>query len=165
MVVDCKCVIINNRNLYLSRKRKESLIVLRHLEKQILSGVSIKRVVLDKEYDTGAVHRSLELLGITRFILRIQFPNSPEKCGFFYNQQRDYFISTKGQQLIYHRLNCNKPTGKHLRCYYVSRNSCLEGDRQVNCFERREVHKRILASSCYLAFFKGHQLIKEVFQW
>lgn len=144
--VDCKCGIITGVNTYPANE-KESLIVLRHLENQILSGISIKRLALDRGYDTGAVHRGLELLGITGYIPGIQFPNSSEKFGFSYDQQSDSFICPKGQQLIYHRLNCNKSTGKYLRCYQVSGNICLECDRQSICFERREVRRRILATN------------------
>lgn len=154
-----------NRDQYLSANEKESLVVLRHLENQILSGVSIKRVALDRGYDTGAVHRGLELLGITGYIPGIQFPNSPEKFGFSYDQQSDSFVCPKGKRLVYHRLNCNKSTGKYLRCYQVTGNICLECERQPDCFKRREVRRRILASSCYPAFFRGHQRIGTKEYW
>lgn len=65
--VDCKCGIITGINSYPANE-KESLIVLHHLENRTLSGVSIKRVALDRGYDTGAVHCGLELLGITGYI-------------------------------------------------------------------------------------------------
>ena len=81
--VDCKCGIITGINTYPANE-KESLIVLCHLENQILFGLSIKRVALDRGYDTGAIHRGVELLGITGYILRIQFLNSSEKFGFSY---------------------------------------------------------------------------------
>ena len=43
---------------------KESLLVLRHLERQQKQlGLSMEKVALDRGYDTGAVHRGLELLG------------------------------------------------------------------------------------------------------
>lgn len=40
-------------------------------------------IALDRGYDTGAVHRGLELLGITGYIPAVQFPISPEKYGFY----------------------------------------------------------------------------------
>ena len=89
--MDCKCEIVTGINTYLANE-KENLVVLCHLENQILSGVPIKRVALDRDYDTGAVHRGLELLGITGYIPGIQFPNSPEKFGFSYDQQSDFFV-------------------------------------------------------------------------
>lgn len=159
--VDCKCGIVTRVNTYPANE-KESLVVLRHLENQILSGVSIKRVTFDKGYDTEAVHRGLELLGITGYISGIQFPNSPGKFGFSYDQQSDSFVCPKGQWLVYHRLNCNKSTGKYLRCYQVTGNICLE---QPDCFKRREVRRRILASSYYPACFRGHQRIGTKEYW
>ena len=129
VTVDCKCGIVTGINTY-SANEKECLVVLRHLENQILSGVSIKRVALDRGYDTGAVHRGLELLGITGYIPGIQFPNFPEKFDFSYDQQSDSFVCPKGQRLVYHRFNCNKSTGKYLRCYQVTGNTCLECERQ-----------------------------------
>ena len=51
--------------------QKESTIVLRHLEKQIQANVTISRVVMDKGYDAGAVHRGLGLLGIEGWIHHI----------------------------------------------------------------------------------------------
>ena len=79
--IDCKHGIVTDINAYLANE-KESLIILRHLESQILSGISIKSIALDRGYDTGVVHRGLELLGITGYIPGTQFPNSPEKLGF-----------------------------------------------------------------------------------
>ncbi len=79
--MDCKCGIVTGINTYPANE-KESLVVLRHFENQILSGVSIKRVALDRGYDTRVVHRELGLLGITGYIPGIKFPNSLEKFVF-----------------------------------------------------------------------------------
>ena len=38
-------------------------------------------------------------------------------------------------------------------------------ERQPDCFKRREVRRRILASSCYLAFFRGYQRIGTKEYW
>ena len=35
----------------------------------------MQSIALDRGYDTGAVHRGLELLGITRYIPAIRFSN------------------------------------------------------------------------------------------
>ena len=43
---------------------------------------------LDRGYETGAVHRGLELLGITGYIPAFQFSNLPEKYGFSYDLER-----------------------------------------------------------------------------
>ena len=114
--MDCKHGIVTGVDVY-SANEKESIQVLRHLEKQIKLGVPMRNIALDRGYETGAVHRGLELLGITGYIPAIQFSNPPEKYGFSYDLERDTFICPKGVPLTYHRLNCNKSTGKYLRCY------------------------------------------------
>lgn len=138
---------------------KESLLVLRHLEQQIKIGVPMERLALDRGYETGAVHRGLELLGITGYIPPIQFPNSPEKYGFSYDPQLDTFICPEGVPLTYHRLNCNQSTGKYLRCYQVEGNTCMHCPKRPSCFDKAGVRRRVLASSCYPAFFRGHQRV------
>ena len=75
----------------------------------------MSRRALDRGYETGAVHRGLELLGITGYIPAIQFSNPPEKYGFSYDPRLDAFICPEGVPLTYHRLNCSKSTGKYLR--------------------------------------------------
>lgn len=61
--------------MYNPANEKERLLVLRHLERQIKNGVPMQSIALDRGYDTGAVHRGLELLGITRYIPAIRFSN------------------------------------------------------------------------------------------
>ena len=116
--VDCKYGIITGVDVYPANE-KESLLVLRHLERQIQNGVPMQKIALDRGYDTGAVHRGLELLGITGYIPAIQFCNSPEKYGFYYLPQEDAFCCPEGIRLVYKRLNCSRTTGKYLRCYQV----------------------------------------------
>ena len=61
--VDCKHVIVTAVDVFPANE-KESLLVLRHLERQQEQlGLSMEKVALDRGYDTGAVHRGLELLG------------------------------------------------------------------------------------------------------
>ena len=116
----------------------------------------MEKVALDRGYDTGAVHRGLELLGITGYIPAIRFPNDPSKYGFSYDPQQDIFICPMGQPLVYHRLNCNKSTGKYLRCYQVQGDVCRKCTSRKTCFDTAGVRRRILASSCYPAFYRGH---------
>ena len=116
----------------------------------------MEKVALDRGYDTGAVHRGLELLGITGYIPVIRFPNDPSKYGFSYDPQQDTFICPMGQSLVYHRLNCNKSTGKYLRCYQVQGDVCQKCTSRKTCFDTTGVRRRILASSCYPAFYRGH---------
>ena len=61
-----------------------------------------------------------------------------------------------GQSLPYHRLNCNKSTGKYLRCYQVQGDVCQKCTSRKTCFDTTGVRRRILASSCYPAFYRGH---------
>ena len=154
--VDCKHGIVTGVDVFPANE-KESLLVLRHLERQQKQlGLSMEKVALDRGYDTGAVHRGLELLGITGYIPAIRFPNDPSKYGFSYDPQQDTFICPMGQPLVYHRLNCNKSTGKYLRCYQVQGDVCRKCTSRKTCFDTAGVRRRILASSCYPAFYRGH---------
>lgn len=65
--VDCGHGIITGIDTY-PANQKESSVCLRGLEKQINQGIPLKRIALDRGYDVSAVHRGLELLGITGFI-------------------------------------------------------------------------------------------------
>lgn len=159
MTVDCKRGIITGENTFPANE-KESLIVLRHLQKQMGDiGIEFHRIALDRGYDTGAVHRGLELLGITGYISGIDFPNSPEKYGFVYTPENDHFVCPEGKALHFHRLNCNKSTGKYLRCYQICDDTCLACSRRDTCFDKTGWRRRILASSCYPAFYRGHERI------
>ena len=156
--VDCKHGILTGVDVY-SANEKESLLVLRHLERQINLGIPMSRLALDRGYETGAVHRGLELLGITGYIPAIQFSNPPEKYGFSYDPQLDAFICPEGVPLTYHRLNCSKSTGKYLRCYQVEGDACMRCPKRPGCFDKAGIRRRVLASSCYPAFFRGHQRV------
>ena len=122
--VDCKHGILTGVDVS-SANEKERLLVLRHLERQINLGIPMSRLALDRGYETGAVHRGLELLGIIGYIPAIQFSNPPEKYGFSYDPQLDAFICPEGVPLTYHRLNYSKSTGKYLRCYQVEGDACM----------------------------------------
>ena len=156
--VDCKHGILTGVDVYPANE-KESLLVLRHLERQINLGIPMSRLALDRGYETGAVHRGLELLGITGYIPAIQFSNPPEKYGFSYDPQLDAFICPEGVPLTYHRLNCSKSTGKYLRCYQVEGDACMRCPKRPSCFDKAGIRRRVLASSCYPAFFRGHQRV------
>ena len=156
--LDCKHGILTGVDVY-SANEKESVLILRHLERQINLGIPMSRLALDRGYETGAVHRGLELLGIIGYIPAIQFSNPPEKYGFSYDPQLDAFICPEGVPLTYHRLNCSKSTGKYLRCYQVEGDACMRCPKQPSCFDKAGIRRRVLASSCYPAFFRGHQRV------
>ena len=98
----------------------------------------MSRLALDRGYETGAVHRGLELLDITGYIPAIQFSNPPEKYGFSYDPQLDAFICPEGVPLAYHRLNCSKSTGKYLRCYQVEGDACMRCPKRPGVLTRLE---------------------------
>ena len=61
--VDCKHGIVTGVDVFPANE-KERLLVLLNLERQQEQlGLSMEKVALDRGYDTGAVHRGLELLG------------------------------------------------------------------------------------------------------
>ena len=156
--LDCKHGILTGVDVY-SANEKESVLILRPSERQINLGIPMSRLALDRGYETGAVHRGLELLGITGYIPAIQFSNPPEKYGFSYDPQLDAFICPEGVPLAYHRLNCSKSTGKYLRCYQVEDDVCMHCPKRPSCFDKAGIRRRVLASSCYPAFFRGHQRV------
>ena len=156
--LDCKHGILTGVDVY-SANEKESVLILRPSERQINLGIPMSRLALDRGYETGAVHRGLELLGITGYIPAIQFSNPPEKYGFSYDPQLDAFICPEGVSLTYHRLNCSKSTGKYLRCYQVEGDACMRCPKRPGCFDKAGIRRRVLASSCYPAFFRGHQRV------
>ena len=118
-------------------------------------GLPMEKAALDRGYDTGAVHRELELLGITGYIPAIRFPNDLSKYGFSYNPQQDTFICPMGQPLVYHRLNCNQSTGKYLRCCQVQGDVCRKCTSRKTCFDTAGVRRKICPAAAILRFTEG----------
>ena len=56
-------------------------------------------------------------------------------------------------------LNCSKSTGKYLRCYQVEGDFCMRCPKRSSCFDKAGIRRRVLASSCYPAFFREHQRV------
>lgn len=163
--VDCKSGIITGVDVY-SANEKESLLILRHLKRQQeVYNLPMQKIALDRGYDTGAVHRGLELLGITGYIPAIQFSNTPAKFGFQYDAKQDAFLCPMGQLLTYHRLNCNKSTGKYLRCYQTQGDACQRCPQKDTCFDKAGIRRIILSSSCYPAFHRGHERVGSLEYW
>ena len=157
---DCSTGIITGVDVY-PANRKESSVALRHLDKQIKNGVPIRRVVLDRGYDVGAVHRGLELLGIEGWIASIDFPNTADKKGMVYQPEEDAFLCPNQKRLPCHHLVCQKSTGKYLRCYQASREDCDACPRKQECLGKGVRRRRILASGFYPAFYRGRMRMKE----
>lgn len=163
--VDCKNGIITGLDVY-PANTKESSIVLKHLEDQIQNnGMLIRRLALDGGYDIGAVHRGLELLGIEGYIPMIPYTNGPREFGFTYRLDEDCFICPQGHQLHYDKLYCVRSTGNYLRCYLAAPNVCARCLQRASCLGK-EKRRRILASSFYPAFARGHERTKSpVYDW
>ena len=58
------------------------------------------------------------------------------------------------ESLVYHRLNCNKSTGKYLHCYQVQGDACQKCTSRKTCFDT--TRRSILAGRCYPAFSREH---------
>lgn len=58
-----------------------------------------------------------------------------------------------------HKLNCNKTTGKYLRCYQTEGNTCAHCPNRPTCFDKSGIRRRILASSCYPAFYRRRRRV------
>ncbi|MCK9478694.1 MAG: hypothetical protein M0R40_04235 [Firmicutes bacterium] len=67
-------------------------IILEHVKKiQNETGMNIKRLALDAGYDVGAVHRGLEILGITGYVSCIDFSYDILRRSPKYMPEADYF--------------------------------------------------------------------------
>lgn len=163
--VDCKHGIITGMDAYPANV-KESSVVLRHLERQMEdTGVTIGRLALDGGYDIGAVHRGLELMGIEGYIPSIPYSNGPEELGCHYRPKEDCFICPQGNTLYYDKLYCIRSTGNYLRCYLSSPEDCSRCPQKQTCIGSQK-RRRILASSFYPAFYRGHERAKtSLYNW
>ncbi|WP_244140437.1 transposase [Ruthenibacterium lactatiformans] len=62
-------------------------------------------------------------------------------------------------------MNCSQTTGKYLRCYQVQGDTCKHCKRNATCFQQTGIRRRILGSSCYPAFYRGHERIGSEAYW
>ena len=95
----------------------------------------------------------------------IQFSNSPERCCFYYLPKENTFCCPESIRLIYQRLICSQTTGKYLRCYQVQGDTCKHYKRNSIYFKQAGIRCRILGSSCYPAFYRGHERIDSGAYW
>lgn len=63
------------------------------------------------------------------------------------------------------RLNCNKSAGKYLRCYQTQGDTCQRCPQKDTCFDKAGIRRRILSSSCYPAFHRGHEHVGSLEYW
>ena len=52
-----------------------------------------------------------------------------------------------------------------MRCYQVQGDACKTCKRQPDCFKQTGIRRRILGSSCYPAFYRGHERIGSDTYW
>lgn len=154
--VDSRHGVITGVDVY-PANQKESSIVLKHLEKQVLRSIPIKRVALDKGYDVGAVHRGLELLGIEGYIASVEFSNTADKKGMSYLPGEDCFLCPQGHKLPYHHIICQKSTGKYLRCYRADMKKCDACPMRASCLSKLDRRRKVIASGFYPAFHRGRE--------
>lgn len=140
--------------------RRESDIILKHIEKiEKDTGLKINNLALDAGYDVGAVHRGLELMGITGYISCIDFSNAVLKRATRYLPEKDCFECAGGKYLNFVKLIYKKTTQNYYRLYRMpkeERKSCLSCPFFKKCaFSHGE--SRINASSFYPAFYRNRQ--------
>ena len=150
--VDTKHGIITGVDVF-PANTSEHTIILKHIEKQITeTGIAIKNLALDGGYDTGAVHRGLEILNIKGYSSLRNFHNNPMKKGFEYNPVKDCFVCQCGKNLHFHRIAYKRSTQNYHRQYKISRKECSNCPHIEKCAVDKSA-VRINASAYYPAFY------------
>lgn len=117
MTVDTENGIVLGVDCYPANQR-ESNIILNHLDKiQTETGVNINKLALDAGYDVGAVHRGLEILGITGYVSCIDFSYDILKRNLKYLPETDCFECLGGKLLNFIKLTYKKSTQNYYRLY------------------------------------------------
>lgn len=159
MTVDTDSGIVLGVDCY-PANRRESDILLKHIDKiQTETGVSIKKLALDAGYDVGAIHRGLEILGITGFVSCIDFSYDILKRNLKYSPKLDCFECLAGKTIDFVKLTYKKSTQNYYRLYRMSaaeRKCCLTCEHRSNC-EFSKTDARINASPFYPAFWRNRQ--------
>lgn len=154
MTVDVKHGIITGVDCY-AANRRESDIILEHIMSQMQNtGIVINKIALDAGYDVGAVHRGLELLGITDYCCPREMHNNALKKGFDYDAKRDCFKCAKGKQLNFYRIIYKQQN--YYRLYRIPRKACADCERLKHCCTDKWA-VRINASAFYPAYYANRQ--------
>lgn len=136
MTVDTENGIVVGVDCYPANQR-ESNIILEHIKKiQSETGLNIKTLALDAGYDVGAVHRGLEILGITGYVSCIDFSYDILKRNLKYIPEADCFECPAGKLLNFIKLTYKKSTQNYYRLYRMSaddRKSCFSCERRKEC--------------------------------
>lgn len=138
--------------------QRESNIILKHIDKiQSQTGANINNLALDAGYDVGAVHRGLELLGITGYVSCINFSYDVLKRNLDYDMESDCFVCPSGKNLDFIKLIYKKTSQNYYRLYRMTkeaRRACKDCTLRDNCsFSYGET--RINVSSFYPAFYRN----------
>ena len=116
------------------------------------TGLTIESLALDAGYDVGAVHRGLEVLGITGYVSRREFHNAAMRKGFAYLPENDCFTCMKGHHLNFEALVYKKTSQGYYRVYSRLRSKCKGCEYLQHCaMDRGRI--RINASPFYPAFY------------
>lgn len=152
MSVDTKHGIITGVDVF-PANTSEHTIILEHIKKQMSNtGIPIKNLALDGGYDTGAVHRGLEILDIKGYSSLRNFHNNPMKKGFTYNSDKDCFICLEGKELNFFKIIYKKNVQNYYRLYKILRKKCSDCPHLEKCsIDKGTV--RINASVFYPAFY------------
>ena len=151
MTVDTANGIITGVDCY-PANRRESDIILKHLERQQRdNNLKIKKLGLDAGYDVGAVHRGLEIMGITGYTSLRYAHNNPMKEGFTYQPEKDVFICREGKEIAFSKLILKKGTG-YYRLYRKKACSCAGCIRRGEC-QSSDKSIKISASPYYPAYY------------
>jgi len=151
MTVDTENGIITGVDCF-PANRRESDIILKHVERQIKeNGLSIQKIGLDAGYDVGAVHRGLEILGITGYTSLRYAHNNPMKEGFVYQPDADAFKCRDGKFLTFSKLIYKKGIG-YYRLYRKKASTCADCTCRLEC-QSADKSIKICASSHYPAYY------------
>jgi len=151
MTVDTANGIITGVDCY-PANRRESDIILKHIEKQIKDNdLNIQKLGLDAGYDVGAVHRGFEIMEIDSYTSLRYAHNNPMKEGFIYQPDVDAFQCREGMHLTFSKLIYKKGIG-YYRLYNIKAGLCK------NCKNWKECRAtsgsfRINASPHYPAYY------------
>jgi hypothetical protein len=151
MTVDTANGIVTGVDCY-PANRRESDIILKHLVNQVQDNqLSIQKLGLDAGYDVGAVHRGLELLGITGYTSLRYTHNNPMKDVFTYQSEKDTFTCKEGKELPFAKLIFKKGTG-YYRLYRIKPGACGNCTKRSLC-KSTSGSIRISASPYYPAYY------------
>jgi transposase len=151
ITVDTDNGIITGMDCY-PANRRESDIILKHIKRQIQDNqINIQKLGLDAGYDVGAVHRGLEIMGITGYTSLRYAHNNPMKEEFKYQPEEDKFTCKEGKELPFTKLIFKRGTG-YYRLYGIKPKSC------GGCIKRSECKTtsgsvRINVSPYYPAYY------------